>query len=800
MAPRYRALAAAMMLWSAAGAAWAAASIYTVPPLTPEQRKNVVLRLEMRWEAIQKKAAGMGVRELFTFALESAEADYKMERIAPALALAEQMQDRDPNSPTYGNFKWRWGDKGPDDRNAVEFSMQDASLLWMRHRDRLDSAARERLERLITLSIEGIRRHRVAVSYTNIFLMKIWNCIALGENTNRPDLAQEGYGMLDAWMLYTWENGIHEYLSPTYYAVDLDSLALIAKLSQNARARKQAEIALRYFWTEIAANWFAPCERLGGAHSRDYDYLTGHGNLDTYVAHGYAARGWAPKPDGLPVRFALLGSWLPPADLRELATGCIPRMVRQRWGSGSGDRAAHYVGREISIASAGATYGNMDKPLTIQFARGGPQMPMVNFFMDARNDPFGNKKEVTGGGHLKALHVAPFLMSVQREREVLMLASASPEDAGFTRNAPNPVGLFSQLVLPRSAGVSIWIGDEETNLAREKGQRRVQLNQPVFLRYGNAAAGFRILHAVDVNGKEAAISLNNDGNNLDAMTLTVMHCAAKPEKGRASVAFWVRAAENLDEAEFAKFRREFAQAEAKVQFDGEQLDVAARGGQGLLRLAGNLQTGERLACEGAEAGANDALLAIDGREVGRAILREAEPVRDLVRVQESLATLPETVRSAAQLEKPFEVENALLVLAPFAVAEDAAASGGRFVWVPGEPGGQSSPPSPGRMLIPVRIPDAGTYYLHGRVQSPTPADDSFYVQIRSAGRQILPQTEWPVGVHRRWSWTPFTNNTKSTKPMGIALPAGVALVEILSREDGTRLDQILLSANPALPQ
>ncbi|MBM4045184.1 MAG: hypothetical protein FJ279_08725, partial [Planctomycetes bacterium] len=299
--------------------------IYTAPPLTEVQRERLVKNLDRRWENLQKKSPNMGVREMFGFSLDSAEADYRLDRIDGALALAEQMQDLDPTSRTYGNFRWYWGAERPEDLNAVQFSMQDAALLWMRHRDRLPADARQRLERLIKFSVEGIRRHNVRESYTNIFLMKTWNCVALGESTGRPDLAREGYAMMDAWLLYTWENGIHEYISPTYYGTDVDSLVLIAKFSQNERPRKQAEAALKLFWTDIAANWFEPCLRLGGAHSRDYDYLTGHGYLDTHLQFA----GWLEtKPEWTPQHFAALTGWKPSAEFRTLALERLPRMVR----------------------------------------------------------------------------------------------------------------------------------------------------------------------------------------------------------------------------------------------------------------------------------------------------------------------------------------------------------------------------------------------------------------------------------------------------------------------------------------
>jgi hypothetical protein len=41
-----------------------------------------------------------------------------------------------------------------------------------------------------------------------------------------------------------------------------------------------ADALLRLLWTDIAVNWFPASERLGGAYSRTYDYLSGQGALD----------------------------------------------------------------------------------------------------------------------------------------------------------------------------------------------------------------------------------------------------------------------------------------------------------------------------------------------------------------------------------------------------------------------------------------------------------------------------------------------------------------------------------------
>jgi hypothetical protein len=91
-------------------------------------------RLERRWAQIEKTPPNLGVRELFAFALDAAALGWQPERITKALALAEQMQDRDEKSRTFGNFRWYWRAERPEDLNAVEFSMQQGVLAWKLHK------------------------------------------------------------------------------------------------------------------------------------------------------------------------------------------------------------------------------------------------------------------------------------------------------------------------------------------------------------------------------------------------------------------------------------------------------------------------------------------------------------------------------------------------------------------------------------------------------------------------------------------------------------------------------------------
>ncbi len=751
--------------------------IYTSPPLPPAQREMVVRRLQARWEQIQKRPGRMEVRELFAFALESAEADWEMGRIEEALALAEQMQDRDPESRTFGNFRWYWEAQRPEDLNAVEFSMQDATLLWMRHRERLPKGARERLERLIRFGIEGILRHKVSVGYTNIFLMKTWNCIALGENFDRPELAQRGYGMLDAWLLYTYENGIREYLSPTYYGVDLDSLVLIARFSRNERARKQAEVALRLFWEDIAANWFEPCRRLGGPHSRDYDYLTGRGYLDEHLRYA----GWLPHPeDYLPSRYLLLAGWKPPEDLRQRAVQELPRFVRQRWGRGSGEWASHWVGRSLSLGVAGACYGPEDKVLTLQFPNG-PEGAMAYLVVDARNDPYGKKREVTPGGHMKAWHPQPFVSSVHRGREALVLIAFSPEELSFRRRIPQPLSLSTHFVFPHE-GMDVWLGEQRSPLTQRVGSEPLTSDAPVFLRYGDAVVGVKVVYALDLEGRPAPLLLVNDGNPYGVMRLSVVHSTRPPIRGRAVVVFWLRVAEDVDEEGFARFRKDFTGRKASVKQEGEIVDITVPGEEAPLRIKANMDTWERLSEEEEQEG----ILWVNGSERGQSILQEVEPVSTFRRLLTGEGV------PMVEPERPFEAEAAPLILSPFEVSEDPQASKGRFLWVPGAPGERGNALE-ARAFFLLRVPKAGRYSLWARVQTPTPEDDSFFIRLSQGKRELFPLTEWHTGVHPQWEWVLVELGKPGTQLQRVLeLPAGVVMLEVVGREDGAKIDCFVL--------
>ena len=538
--------------------------------------------LTRAWHKIDAHPVDQGVRELFGFALEATAVRWHPERVEAALMQAAELQDRDPASKTRGNFRWYRNQPQPRDLNAVEFCMQQAVLLWNRHREALTPAARASLEEMLRQSIAGMRSQKVEVSYTNIFLMKTWNCVAIGEALGDVELAAFGTRLLDDWLAYTRVNGIHEFLSSTYSGVDVDSLALLQRFAGSPAVRAKAETALRLIYAQSAANWFAPSQRLGGAHSRDYDYLTGHGAFDAHLADwGWLQR----KPEALH-EFADLTRWVPATPLAPLP---LPRSVWQRWGDTPGAYAATYLGKNFCLGSAGATYNSDDKVLTLQFP-GNPATVMGNLVVDGRGDPYGHSKEPDGNGHPKALHLMPFIASVQDGADVLFAASFDPQQKINKRNPSPTRQLATSLVLPAEA--EVWSGDVRA-MPAEGSSTELAANQPIFIRVRGVVATLQVLAATDCTGQPVAARYWTDGGALHAARITWAQSPG-PAAGEAHVVFLLRVVEDVDDAGFAGLRAAFRGEPAVVEFKaGVLYATVTRAEQAPLVIHADLKTGER---------------------------------------------------------------------------------------------------------------------------------------------------------------------------------------------------------------
>jgi hypothetical protein len=733
---------------------------------------------EGTWQRAQDLPPNLTSRELFAYALALCEAKMHPERLGRLFEVATRLQDRAPESGGYGNFRWSWKDGAVLDYNAVEFCMQAGTLIWMRHRETIPADVRETLRELLEYSVEGCQRHRVPESYTNIALMNAENLILLGEGLEKPEVADEGYARLDRICLYTWEFGTHEYCSPTYYGTDLDCLVLTQAFCTRERGREQVRALLELLWTDIALNWLPWADKLGGTRSRDYDYLRGLGYLDVQMW----ANGWLSGDlrGGTSLVYSALAKWQPPQRLREMSQQRLPRLVRQSWGIGGSHSRTHYVLPDVSLSSSAANYGPMDLPLTADFP-GDRESVRCYFIPDARRDPYGKKRIPAGGGHEKTLHLRPFFTAAQRTVDALGLVVYRDGDLTDT-----PATLESHIVLPLDVD-GIWIGDAPVQL--DPGTPAVvpiDTANGLVIRKGSAAIGIRVPWTRGLDGQTAPVALAWDGNDYGAMRLTVAHHSfwgIDARQGNAGAAFWLRVGSGLNgDQAFRRWQQDFAAAADSVQASAESVRVEVEGVEGAAMVAATAPFAGPSALEPPP---SRAVLELDGEDIGKAILAGIEPINSY---QEQIAAAP--ANALAPDKGTYLEAEAGLVLPNMVVAEGPEASGGEYVWTPGEPGEKGG--GQGSVTWRLRVLREGTYYVWGRIMAATPDDDSFLVRVLAESSEPVTNAEWHTGTHEQWEWVGLSL-ARQTEVTPIALPSGEVSIQLRTREDGTRIDRLFIT-------
>ena len=736
----------------------------------------------------------LGAAELFHAAFFFCESGKHLDQLDLLFDVAAEMQDRVPESRTFGNFRWSWRDGFVMDHNAVDFCMQTGSLIARDHLGKMTPGQREKFLAILDRAISGSLAHRVRDSYTNIAIMNAANLILLGEARDRHDVFDEGVRRLDAFILNTALFGVCEYSSPTYTAVDIVNLHRLHAYVRDAAVRARAERLLKLFWTDVCASSFAPAGRLGGNHSRDYDYLYGMGGVASLLRAIGVAAPLPGKPEPPPLEL-VLSDWRPDASITALAAHA-PRSLVSFWGEEDDKYRTAWIGRDISLGISGANYWNMDIPLAVDFASP-TRMARGYFIADGRRDPYGMKKIPEGNGpHQKTLHLRPFWCGVQRGRDALGLVVYRPGDI-----PPDTPTLESHFVFPSDVD-DIYVGSERILPAHgQPFAHPLPAGACLFVRKGAGAFAARVAWARNLAGNAAPVALVwDDIPNVNACRFTVAHhdfwgSPMNPTNPPAA-AFWVRVTDDAaDPVKFAAFRAAFAAARPSAKADAAHIAVNAAGEDGPLALRA---AAPFAAAEHVEPAPARAVFALDGRDVGAEIIGEAPGMAEYraerERMMKAIAEnrVPVSTRRAAL----WEAENGAVVH-DFKVDADPGAFGGKFVWTPGTSGLRRN--GNGAVSWQLDVQQAGTYKLWGRLWTPSPEDDSFHVSAyagnfspakKSRGPLVLEKTEWHTGVTgAQWKWMPF--------PVEIALPAGPVILTLHAREDGAKVDRLFLTADPS---
>jgi arylsulfatase A-like enzyme len=142
--------------------------------------------------------------------------------------------------------------------------------------------------------------------------------------------------------------------------------------------------------------------------------------------------------------------------------------------------------------------------------------------------------------------------------------------------------------------------------------------------------------------------------------------------------------------------------------------------------------------------------------------------------------------STAAVHYWLEAERAFFVVPPFQIAIDEDASGEKYIF---SPEGSGDHYKPGLIMVTytVKIAQADDYVLWGRVIAASEEDDTFFVQIDDGFYNT-----WNIEIGNSWHWD-VVNNRGRIDPVIFSLKKGTHTVKIVLREDGVKLDKMLLT-------
>jgi hypothetical protein len=131
-----------------------------------------------------------------------------------------------------------------------------------------------------------------------------------------------------------------------------------------------------------------------------------------------------------------------------------------------------------------------------------------------------------------------------------------------------------------------------------------------------------------------------------------------------------------------------------------------------------------------------------------------------------------------------------LITSPLLVKDDPLASSGSYVIVAaGNNSKDRAPAQEGIVTLPFTVDNDGSYRIWARVIAANDGDDSFWVRV-------VGKTGWikwngiPLGT--AWHWA-LVRAEGASSPTSVALTAGDYQLQVAYREDGTRLDALVVT-------
>jgi hypothetical protein len=190
--------------------------------------------------------------------------------------------------------------------------------------------------------------------------------------------------------------------------------------------------------------------------------------------------------------------------------------------------------------------------------------------------------------------------------------------------------------------------------------------------------------------------------------------------------------------------------------------------------------------------------ALDPQEVNQNFQAGANPSKNQTSIpvdsnNDSYSGEPENVKqdpqTAQDVKTWIEAEDGILNY-PMEYAWDSSASSEGFIWVPNGSGNAMDPSQEsGYAEYNFMVPVDGNYVIWGRVEANNSADNSFFVSVDDKAYAL-----WHTRKSQSWVWDPV-NTRGAAEPVVYQLDAGEHTLIIKQREDGTKIDSILITGD-----
>jgi hypothetical protein len=433
-----------------------------------------------------------------------------------------KLQNMNKDSDSFGTVPWKMSDTTVKDPNAIEFTMQPMGAIFFNYANKFSPAFLKEADVHLRAALVGMAHHNIKVSYTNIFLMNTTNTLMIAQYLHDDDAFARGKKQWQEWREYTRQNGIFEFNSPTYCATDLADLNYGGLYVKDPVIHAQIVEAEALFWKDIASHYFAGVDHLAGAHSRDYQFLTGRGSLDMNLyMEGLNPPGDDYFEDLYLEKVSVLenerpGGYHPSPEILDIAR--LPeRVVELRHNANDAYQRYTYLTDKFAIGTATGSYCPQDKMFAVDLATESRLPVTISVSVDALGSEYGLNKILGKDGHSKPQHLPPNLSNVQDKGLALLVYDLNPTAAHDGNN------FSTNLILPTH--VDRLVLDDHAIKPSASLKEPAHLNSVLGLRMGASCFVARVFDVEALDGKAPTFSLEGDHEGFDhgAIRFVIQH-------------------------------------------------------------------------------------------------------------------------------------------------------------------------------------------------------------------------------------------------------------------------------------